>query len=59
MVLELQLRQRSGIEQLIPVCSIAIAALLHASSGYNASFRSLSSIDPQRISDVIVIQNRR
>ena len=29
MVLELQLRQRSGIEQLIPVCSIAIAALLH------------------------------
>lgn len=29
MVLELQLRQRSGIEHLIPVCSIAIAALLH------------------------------
>lgn len=29
MVLELQLRQRPGIEQLIPVCSIAIAALLH------------------------------
>ena len=33
--------------------------ILTLPADYNASFRSLSSIDPQRISDVILIQNRR